>query len=610
MKKLIGWLTALSIIGSSSSMVVSCNKDNSWDVRPDKPKLDSNLAKKLLASISGDSSLADIDFGSFFSSDDATKIVVNMINELISRQYSFDSKNKQISDLGWSSKYGKEDNGSIEQSFRDLYSEDTRSIAEDNLFLEYTKALSSNENYDFNIQAKYLYDLNLVSKTSVKLLNDNDGKLSGKTAELDPSNVNDKAIYFKKNGKGKSLLWKYSGEIVPGITDKDEDIQTSNLPTINDLTAEYSKIEEEDKTKFYVDKDCTKRVSAKTALFIRFQQYFESKLLEDINTNLLTKSFLDANMFKIKSEGTSESGVKNGVYLNTASPIFSKTQSWSNNTNEKLKTNVKMVWTVKYDNTKKDLDLESEIKTKLKKFINPANGEMLSPSETSITDILEILSKLGEQSKEETPTNPYNPVIDDSNSYDPYFGQGGFKGFTIYNNDSSIGDSPISGANYESAVKSWNNGPGIILKSPEKYSFTDKDNGNYEEIVVVLPVYMIELLGGSGANIYQIKGKDQADTIDINLGKSVSNKTEFKDIWDRPINEKLHTKDIQDLIADSSKRDSMLNQLKYLVSNDSTSSELAKTSLYSLYLDKDLVYYAGLYNEIGKYIKNEDDYDE
>ncbi|AKX33879.1 hypothetical protein SLITO_v1c02200 [Spiroplasma litorale] len=605
MKKLIGLLATFSIIASSSSIVVSCDKDNSWDVRPDKARLNPDLAKKLLASISGDAAIANMDFGAFFSSDQVTKIVVNMINELISVQYSFDSSNKMISDLGWQQKWEKDDKGGLEESFKNSYESNTRSIAQDNLFLEYTKALSNNENFDFNTQAKYLYDLNIVNETTVELIDGSTVKIN----PIDKENKYENVVFFKsqnrENKDEKFKVWKYSGEKIKNYDDQD---QVSHMPNIIDLTDEYSAESSGTKTEFALDKDGKEKISAKTALYLRFQQYFESKLLEDINENLLTKSFLDANMFKVKQNDSEK-----GIYLNTASPIFSKTQSWSNNTNEKLKTNVKMVWSVKYDNTKKDLNLETELKSKLKDLIDLATGEL--KSDKSIKDIIKELNNLnaGPSSKAD-----YTPYKDDKTSYDPYFGQGGFKGFTIYNNGTSIGDSPISGANFETAIKDWNHGPGVVFKSPEKYSFTDKDNGNLEEIVIVLPVYMVELLGGSSndtKDIYKYKGKGSEDEKTISLGKSSSNNDEFKEIWNRDINKSLHSKDIQELINSENdksgvKRNSILNQLKYLVSKDSVSTELAKTSLYSLYLDKDLVYYAGLYNEIGKYIKTEDDKDD
>ncbi|AKU79458.1 lipoprotein [Spiroplasma turonicum] len=608
MKKLIGWLTAISLVASTSSTVVACgDKDNSWDVRPDKPKLNPELAKKLIASLAGDAAVANMDFGSFFSTDDATSIVVNMINELISKQYSFDSTNKLFKDLNFTDLYQKNDDGSIEQEFKQKYSSDTRSIAEDNLFLEYTKALSSNENFDFNTQAKYLYDLNIVNDTTVSTLDD---KGDPKNDSFEVKSSDYKTVSFQRTGEKTPTPWKYSGEIIEGL-DENQTLK-SHLPNIKDLTLEYSEdVKDENVTKFYLVKDEVKtRISSKTALYLRFQQYFESKLLEDINANLLTKSFLDANMFKTKSAGDG-----NNIFLNTSSPIFSKTQSWSNNTNEKLKTNVKMVWTVKYDNTKKDLKLEEVIGKKLKGVLNFATGEIINNFEKGVKDLIEALSSLDEKVVRDEPSEStaYTPITNDSNSYDPYFGQSGFKGFTLYNNGTSIGDSPISGANYESAIKEWNNGAGLVFKSPEKYSFTDKDNGNYEEIVVVLPIYMIELLGGSGVddqNTYEVIGKNTEERKKIKLGKSINNENEFKEIWNRPINSSLHSKDVQELLKDTSKRNSIINQLKYLVSNDSASSELAKTSLYSLYLDKDLVYYAGLYNEIGKYIKNEDDKDE
>jgi hypothetical protein len=46
------------------------------------------------------------------------------------------------------------------------------------------------------------------------------------------------------------------------------------------------------------------------------------------------------------------------------------------------------------------------------------------------------------------------------------------------------------------------------------------------------------------------------------------------------------------------------------VSQDSNGQETAKKVIYSKYLDEDDIYYAGLYDQIGKYISKSDSEDE
>ncbi len=566
MKKLLGILGAISLFTSTSGVVVACNKE-----RIKTPKLNRELAKQLIAKLKG-SDMASLDFGDMFSDEDITKVVVSIIDELIGQQYGYESTNYNLDKLGLK-KYdyaSGESKDSIPKSYIDSYLNNAGSIAEDLLFTEYTKSIASGKRLD-NSLLKSLYNLNVIQETKIKEYKTDNEKTVPVGSYIE---INDKRWQvFNEDGKGGS----------------------NNLPTLEQLTQEYANKKE---SPFFVvlnDGKSTKiNISSKTALKLRFQDYFKNKLLSGIIENLLTMSFMEADMFTVSAakEGSSP-------YINTGSPIFSKTQSWNSSTTTDWTTNVRMVWSLKFDNTEnKNNNAIKKIVEGIKE-INQANGELKSGE-----SIKKLFSAFEDQ-KEKLPV--YNG--DNTNAYDSFFGLQGFKGFTLYENGTSLGTSPIAGAKYEDKVKEAKK-PGILFDNLTPY-FVDAKNSNIAEVVIVLPLYMIELLGGSKENdssgkVYEIKDADGKGKA-IEFGPSLINNSRYKDVWNQENNKKLHSKDVQDL---NDQQSTILNQIKYLVSQDTGTADLAKTTLYSKYLNAKEIYFAGLYDQIGKYIRNDKDKDD
>ncbi|WP_342258921.1 lipoprotein [Spiroplasma endosymbiont of Dioctria linearis] len=577
MKKLLGILSAVSLTVSTPSLVVACTS-----ARITKPKLNKELAKKLLVQISGNKDLANIDFGSLFTDAEIESVIVNMINELLSLQYSFDSTNTMFKSLDFKELYTSDKDKGIEESFKTKYSLESRTIAENKLFEDYTKSIGTTRldywairnNYNLNIQN---------DQTKVN-------SVSGEQVEVNSSNPYIYISDSKPTGEAQDSIWKFSNEQGNNgtITGK------SKLPTIEELTKEY---QENGSSMFWVKnkKNEFENISAKSALYLRFQDYFESKLLEDMNDNLLTNAYLKSTMFNIK---TIEE--KKAPFINPSSAMFSKTQTLNETSiNEYWKSNVKMVWTLKFDVTKAEAidQINNKINAK-KDILNTSSGALKEGK--SIKEIVDIF-------KDDALV-----INDNKTAYDSYFGLQGYQGLTIYDGDNAIGESPIAGKAYEAKVKSWNNGPGIIKSSSENFLTMDAENNNYADLVIVLPIYMIELLGGSNSEeaTYKIVGKDNKEQSAIKFSNTIGNDTIYKDRWNNKNNSTLHSKDVAQLATDAKKQEALLNQIMFGISKDANSSDLAKTIIYSKYLDKDDVYYAGLWDKIGTYIKSEDDKDE
>ncbi|WP_342275214.1 lipoprotein [Spiroplasma endosymbiont of Cantharis lateralis] len=578
MKKLLGILSAVSLTVSTPSLVVACTS-----ARITKPKLNKELAKKLLVQISGNKDLANIDFGSLFTDAEIEAVIVNMINELLSLQYSFDSTNSMFKSLDFKDLYTSDKDKGIEESFKTKYSLESRTIAENKLFEDYTKSVGTTRldywairnNYNLNIQN---------DKTKVN-------SMSGEQVEVNSTNPYIYISDASPTGEAQDSIWKFSNEQGNNGTIAGK----SKLPTIEELTKEY---QENGSSMFWVKniEGEFENISAKSALYLRFQDYFESKLLEDMNDNLLTNAYLKSTMFNIKTIEEEKA-----PFINPSSAMFSKTQTLNETSiNEYWKSNVKMVWTLKFDVTQAQTidNINKEI-NKQAELLNTSSGALKEGKK--ISEIVKIFE-----------SGAIKPINDNKTAYDSYFGLQGYQGLTIYDGDNAIGESPIAGKAYEAKVKSWNNGPGIIKSSSENFLTMDAENNNYADLVIVLPIYMIELLGASNSeeSTYNIVGKDNEETSAIKFSNTIGNDTIYKDRWNNKNNSTLHSADVAELAKNEKKQEALLNQIMFGISKDPNSSDLAKTIIYSKYLDKDDVYYAGLWDKIGTYIKSEDDKDE
>ncbi|AUM62877.1 hypothetical protein [Spiroplasma monobiae] len=587
MKRLLGVLSALSLTVSAPSLVVACGTNT----RITNPKLNQELAKQLLVSISGNKELANIDFGSMFTDAEIESVIVNMVNELLSLQYSFDSTNSIYDQLGFKDKYTSNNNDGIEIAFKNKYNLESRTIAENKLFEDYTKSFDStlldywsvDNNYNLNIQREVV-------------VNDSNG------VPITVSSAN-KYIYLNSDAEANSA-WRFTNEMGSPEGSSNDD----NLPTIEQLTQEFKN---NTNSPFYVkdEEGVVKNISSKTALYLRFQDYFESKLMEDINENLLTNAYLKSTMFNVKQFTNDQGELEKAPFINPSSAMFSRTQNLNETSiNEYWKTNVKMVWTMRFDVTDKSNITNINNVINNSPIINSASGAL--DQSKNLSDIYDLFSSVSETIR---------PIEDQKSGYDSYFGLSGYQGLTLYNGENSIGESPISGKSYESAVKNWNNTAGVLKQNSETFLFNDSENGNYADLVLILPIYMIELLGGSTeSDHYSIKGKEvssnsfaeKQEESKIKFSSTSNDLNQYKNRWNNNNNKKLHSKDVAALATDDVKQEALLNQIMYALSKDSSSSDLAKTIIYTKYLDADQVYYAGLWDTIGTYIKSEDDKDD
>jgi hypothetical protein len=81
---------------------------------------------------------------------------------------------------------------------------------------------------------------------------------------------------------------------------------------------------------------------------------------------------------------------------------------------------------------------------------------------------------------------------------DPYFGLTGYKGVVVSQDGTTIGDNPISGAAYESAVNATSNlqnRGGITIQNANIWYYQNADNKDNVDFVITLPIFIMQLLG-------------------------------------------------------------------------------------------------------------------
>jgi hypothetical protein len=581
MKKLLSLLGSISLIASTSGVAVSCGASNT---RIATPTLNGDRARKLIAKLA-DSSDFGFTFGDLFSDIDITTTIVNEINRFVSINYNFATTNNTLGTLGLQ-KYGLTNGGN--KAFETRFDNIIRTVAEDSLFNEYSKTIVNGPSPSFEMTlSKQLYSLNPIATTEVQDTEGNTYSVAKGTK-----------IKFGDGDAAKN--WEVLGE------DEDKVLATST-PTIKDLTQEFTdggtspfKIAAFDKDG--ESKDIT--ITSKTALELRFQDYFNNKKMYDAMTNALTMVYNQSTMWRTSADG---------AYFDITNPVFSKTGSW---TTSDFHTNVKMVWTYTVPKTAADV-VQAALKGTDKDKALDADGKFTANGITNLSGLVDAISKVAGA----------NTNKDTTDGNDPYFGLTGYKGVVVSQDGTTIGDNPISGAAYESAVNATDNlknSGGITVQDSNSWYFQNADNKNNVDFVITLPIFILQLLGvdkavspkndDEKANIYSIKGanvaNDETDQKAISFDRSSSSQSSdsYTTLWKR--NNKYKSEDVNTLASDSVKQESLFQQIQYLVSQDSNGQETAKKVIYSKYLDEDDIYYAGLYDQIGKYISKSDSEDE
>ncbi|KAF5275508.1 hypothetical protein FQR65_LT16606 [Abscondita terminalis] len=243
MKKLLGLLGAVALTTSGAAMVVSCGSDIN---RFTTPSLNKELAEKIIAKLLGVDNF-NLTYGDIFSDGDIAKVAKDIITEIVSFQYAVESHNEKANKIG----FAKIENGSDQATNiafnQNYFSLISRQVAEDTLYNEYTKTIGTGKTpLDYTL-VKQNYSFNTIQDETV--IFDVDGK-------------------EQKIPRGSKI--KFGG-------DSPFTVEVADQATRADIT-----------------------ISAKTALSLRFQDYFEHKIKVDIIDNILAMVYNDSRIKVLK----------------------------------------------------------------------------------------------------------------------------------------------------------------------------------------------------------------------------------------------------------------------------------------------------------------------
>ncbi|WP_339023058.1 lipoprotein [Spiroplasma endosymbiont of Crioceris asparagi] len=578
MKKLIGILGSISLVATSSAVLVSCK---SKVERFSTPSINRDLIKKIIAGISGNSDYSNaLDLGQYYKDSDLLDKAVQIINDLLGLKNSFDKTRTLLQNLSTPDSHisNYDDNNDGIEKYKKSYDSVARNVAENKLFNEYTKSIQNDEPLDYHQSDGVLYNFNVTTEIPAGSITvyDNDGKET-KNAEAIPEGSK---VLFGDEQKP----WEIFSENLDKSSKSGD-----HLPSVKDLTQEYDK----GKHNFWITdaKGNKLSISSTTAVSLRFQDYFENKLINDMNETKMVMS----NIFQFYRVADGN------LYLNSLSPLFSTSQEWNdNNVSDAWKTNFKMVWTFQYDKTK-----DSDVRTALNanEIFNKISDTGLSDytlkNDKNISNIVDALKKASDIKE-----------INDKSAYDPYFGISGFQGYTFEKDSITYGENTLSDK-YKSQVSAYNKkGAGIIYNNANQFGFDDEKDDTKCNLVIVLPIYLANILEPNKNNENEFGIRDAADKkIAINLatGKSSdqNNPNPLLTIWNNAVNSKLHSKDVTDLTTD--KKTSLINQMISMLASNASIQSNAKTQIYSKYLNEKDIYYSGLWDKIGTYIHKRDD---
>ncbi|CEA10922.1 lipoprotein [Mycoplasma capricolum subsp. capripneumoniae] len=490
MKKLLTILGTICLSIGTMVTAVACSTKNE---KFEKPSITEELAQKI---ISGLKLSSDFNFttGERFSKLDYKSLILDMINETISKNKYADNLNNLSKKFGLEISKTKElGDEKAEQVLKNL--------ATIKLFADYTSKRAAEEHSD-NIDLSYSENFPL-----------NSYNLDSKRDKKDDSIY---AIYYKDNGSTSSgwggtngsskwLRWQTTGEF---DTLDNKIPSTPQLPSISLLTEsdksnfrigklkdpknqEYinktSSVDDNGKPTSNGDNNSIEWYKNSTNKFetdgqgimqYRFMYHFKTKIEAKLFSDLLGHSYIDSNLFIDKYDSKSAANKK--IILNNVNKLISDIQSNYSQV-DRTTSNVKMVWAFSLDQQK-----VNEVNNKIDQYVN-SDGSLKNK------DNKKSLKVVFDQIKAASVTN------ESKQGTDSLFSISGFNGF-VKNKDAGIeglsGDLKIT-EEAKKAVATVNT-PSLLTNNNR--GFSSEINGNVD-YVFVLPIYLNDLFSSNDVQI-------------------------------------------------------------------------------------------------------------
>ncbi|WBX36090.1 lipoprotein [Mycoplasma capricolum] len=499
MKKLLTILGSMLLSAGAMITAVACTTKNE---KFEKPSITEELAQKIIGGLKLSN---DFNFttGEKFSKLDYKSLIINMIDETISKNKYADNLNR------FSKNFGLNITNTKELGYKKA-EEVLKNLSTIKMFSDYTSKRAAEE-YSDSVDLSYSenYPLNPYN-----LENKNNKKDDAVYAIYYKNTNNNSSSDSSSNGGGSNgetwLRWQTTGEFDP----LDNNIpSTFQLPSISLLTESNAKNFRIAKLtnpndKDYISKTASVKDDGKTnngdnksvewykngtsstfetdgqgIMQYRFMYHFRTKIQAKLFNDLLGHAYIDSNLFIDKHSNNSASNKK--IILNNVSKLVSDIQSNYSQV-DKTVSNVKMVWAFSLDQQKL-----SEVNTQISGFVNVDGSLINKENKKTLKNVFDkIKEKIVNESKQGT---------------DPLLSISGFNGF-VKNKDSSIeslsGDLKITEEAKKAVAKT--NTPSLLTNNNK--GFSSEINGNVD-YVFVLPIYLNDLFS---SNDTQIKKQNSA----------------------------------------------------------------------------------------------------
>ncbi|WP_434325566.1 lipoprotein [Mycoplasma leachii] len=489
MKKLITILGSICLSAGAIATAVACSTKNE---KFDKPSITQELAQKI---ISGLKLSDDFNFttGEKFSKLDYKTLVLNMINETISKNKYSDNLNNLSKKFGLEiSNFKDEGNKKAEDVLKNL--------ATIKLFADYTSKRAAEE-YSDSVDLSYSenYPLNPYNLRPEKEKKD---KAVYAVYYKDNSSSGSGSNGGGSNGGSKWLRWQTTGEFDTIDTTVPS---TPQLPSINLLTEANAKNFRIGKLTQPNDKDyITKTASVDDSgngnnngngkkiewyknlhnanfetdgqeiMQYRFMYHFKTKIEAKLFDDLLGHAYVDSNLFTEKHDSSSASSKK--IILNNVSKLISDIQSNYSQVDRTV-SNIKMVWAFSFDKQK-----ISEVNSQISQYVR-SDGSLINK------DNKKTLKNVFDEIKKKSITN------ESKQGTDSLLSISGFNGF-VKNKDATIeslsGDLKITDEAKKAVARV--NQPSILTNNNAGFS---SENSNNVDYVFVLPIYLNDLFSSN-----------------------------------------------------------------------------------------------------------------
>ncbi|WFQ94348.1 lipoprotein [Mycoplasma feriruminatoris] len=513
MKKLLTLLGSILLSAGTATFAVACTTKND---KFDKPSITDELAQKI---ISGLKLSDDFNFttGERFSKLDYKSLILDMINETISKNKYTDNLNNLSRKFGLEIKQTKElGNKKAEEVLKNL--------STIKLFADYTSKRASEENSD-SIDLSYsenypLNPYNLEIKNGKKdravyaiyYKNNNNNSSSGSSSNGGGANAGTTWLRWQTTGEFDTLSSTIpSTPQLPSIsllTDtnaKNFRIAKLSKPTDQQYITKTASVNDDGKAtnnggnesvEWYKNSSEKFETDGQEIMQYRFMYHFKTKIEAKLFNDLLGHAYVDSNLFVDKNDNKSASNKK--IILNNVSKLISDIQSNYSQVDRTI-SNVKMVWAFSIDKQKL-----SEVNAEINQYVNP-DGSLVNKDNKTLKNVFnKIKNKASNESKQGT---------------DSLLSISGFNGF-VKNKDDNIeslsGDLKITDEAKKVVAKV--NTPSLLTNNNNGFV---SENSNNVDYVFVLPIYLNDLFSSNDMQIKKSTGSSggvgNGSTYELNI---------------------------------------------------------------------------------------------